>query len=109
MLKFNLYPIFRIRNVSNPRRFLIARGMNHISASKLLKGEQSSLRLKHVERICRALHCTPNDLLEWSPDANEVLDQAHPLRLLAPRKKVGALLNKLESLSIEEIERLLEK
>ena len=106
MLKFNLHPFFKVRGVGNPRRFLIDLGINHISAAKLLKGEMTSLRLEHIEKICLALRCTPNDLLEWTPDNTFSADAAHPIHAIAPRKNIDRLLDKLGNMSYEEMERL---
>ncbi|HBG40736.1 MAG TPA: hypothetical protein DDZ96_14155 [Porphyromonadaceae bacterium] len=108
MLVFNLHPFLQIRGVTNPRRFLIDLGINHITAAKLLKGEMSSLRLEHVAKICQALRCTPNDLLEWVPDKNALLDAEHPLNKLASRKNIGLLLEKLGSMSYEDLVKLLQ-
>ena len=107
MLKFNLHPFFKVRGVPNPRRFLIDLNINHISAAKLLKGEMTSLRLEHIEKICLALRCTPNDLLEWEPNKITRPDKDHPMYRLAQRKNFDRLLEKIGNLSPEELERLL--
>lgn len=107
MLKFNLHPFLKMRRVVNARRYLIDLGINHITAAKLLKGEMTSLRLEHIEKICLALRCTPNDLLEWTPDKSFSTDSAHPIHTLVPHKNVDKLLDKLNTMSYEEMERLM--
>lgn len=107
MLKFNLHPFLKMRRVANPRRFLIDLNINHITAAKLLKGEMTSLRLEHIEKICLALRCTPNDLLEWTPDKNSLTDSSHPINKIASRKNVERLLDKFNTMSYEELERLM--
>lgn len=106
MLTFNLTPFFRMRGVSQPRQFLIGLGINHVTARKLLKGEMTSLRLEHIEKICEALRCTPNDLLEWEPNKSSPLDKEHPLHGLAPRKNLDRLFDKIGRLSAAELEKL---
>lgn len=109
MLKINLHPICRLRGVAYPRRFFTELGINHLSVSKLLKGETTSLRLEHIEKICLALRCTPNDLLEWTPDKSFSADSAHPLHAIAPRKNIDRLLERLGNMSYEEMERMMEE
>ena len=107
MLKFNLHPFLKIRRVLYPRRLLINLKINPVSATRLLRGELNSLKLAHVEKICLALCCTPNDLLEWTPDKTFVDDGSHPIHKIAPRRNIDRLLNKPDTLSYEEIGRLM--
>lgn len=54
---------------------------SHVSVDKLkkynvislgswyqLKRGESNLSLNTVDQLCRKLHCTPCDILEWEPD-----------------------------------------
>lgn len=106
MLKFNLKTYLQLRNVNKPRTFLINLGIYHGTARKILSGEMDTLQLRHLENICRALRCTPNDILEWMPDPQRPVDESHPLYQLASNKNLNRLLEKIGKLSVEELERL---
>ncbi|MDO5523874.1 MAG: helix-turn-helix transcriptional regulator [Bacteroidia bacterium] len=105
MISFNLLPMMTLRSISGSKRqFLIGLGINHMSADKLLRGEMTALRLDQIEKICLALRCTPNDLLEWTPDSNRVVDEAHPLHQLTQGENMENLLQKMSKLSPKELE-----
>ena len=40
-------------------------GITHYNLSKLVKNETTSIKFEHIEKICKALNCTPNDILGW--------------------------------------------
>ncbi len=40
-------------------------------AYRLWKGDWKQADLKTLNTLCNALHCTPNDLLEFTPDPKE--------------------------------------
>ncbi len=39
--------------------------------SNLKTGKAKAIRFSTLERICKALDCTPGDLLEYEPDFNK--------------------------------------
>ena len=39
--------------------------INHYNLSRLARNETTSIRFEHIENICKALECTPNELLGW--------------------------------------------
>lgn len=49
-------------------------GISNVNLSKLKTGKASAVRLSTLEKICKALHCQPGDILEYqeesSPDNN---------------------------------------
>lgn len=109
MLRFNLNLILTKRNILHPRQFLIEQaGINHVTASNLLKGDAKLLRLTYVTKLCRALRCTPDELLEWVPAKGEsALPENHPLTKLANRaeeeKLVEKMIDKVGSMSPDEL------
>lgn len=88
MLKFNLKNILGLRGIEKPIGFLVKTGLDYPIAHKLLKAENASLRISHIQKLCVDLNCTPNDLFEWKPDANTVLPEGHSLNAL--NKNAGA-------------------
>lgn len=114
MLKFNLNVILAKQKIPYPRRFLLETvKINHVAATNLLKGSTKSLHLSYLSRLCVALQCTPNDLLEWIPDKSGVaLPENHPLQKLANRaeevKLVEKVLDKLGTMSADELRAMME-
>ena len=82
MLVFNLNPIFTARGIERPYSMLIKAGFSKNLAHKLLNDKLNTMRLSELNKICAMLHCTPNDIVIWSPDDDEVLSKTHPLRTL---------------------------
>ncbi len=39
-------------------------GIDNTSIGKICNGETKNIRLETMEKICKALNCTPNDLIE---------------------------------------------
>lgn len=70
MLTYNLHKHFKLRAVSAPAVFLMQNGFNQQTAYRITKNKFSALSAKHIEKLCLALNCTPNDLMEWEPDKN---------------------------------------
>lgn len=79
MLSFNFNPIFKARNIENPHGFLVKAGIPSYAASKILNNSVAMLKLTHLELICKALFCEPNDLLLFTPNKGESYPENHPL------------------------------
>jgi DNA-binding Xre family transcriptional regulator len=82
MLYFNLKPVLKARGINNPNQFLIKLGIAKHTAFKMLNDNHYVFRLNHIELICKALHCQPNDLLTYKPNPNDNLESNHPLNKL---------------------------
>ncbi len=46
-------------------------GITLANLSILKNGKAKAVRLSTLDSICRALDCTPGDILEYQPDNNE--------------------------------------
>jgi hypothetical protein len=62
---------------------LVKLGFDYPQASRFLKKANPSVKIRHIEQLCIALNCTPNDLFEWKADTNTVLPENHSLNALA--------------------------
>jgi len=82
MLSLNLQPIFMARGIDKPFSYLVSKGFPANTAHNLLNAKTVSFRLSHVDKLCSLLNCTPNDLLVWTPNANEKLADNHPIKRL---------------------------
>lgn len=111
MLSFNLTHLFKARNISRPSQFLIKLGFSPNTATNFKLGRSNMLNLHHVEQLCEALRCTPDDLLEWTPSsAQESAADTHPLASLRHRNKaeeIVSLINTLDYNKLSEIEKMI--
>lgn len=108
MLTYDLSTVFSARGVKKGYSFLKKLGLGHPAAHKLRKGNVRAVRLDHIEKICLELHCTPNDLLVWTPDDRPVTDD-HPLNQLKKRDEQLDLIGDIRDLPLDKIRELKEK
>ncbi len=103
MLYINLRKILSDRGIERHIPYLRKIGLANYTAKSMLSSGNKYLGLEHAERICLALKCSPNDLLEWRPDAGTPPPpDDHPLHKLRP-KEVN-LSQQLRSLNPEQLE-----
>ena len=106
MLKLDVRRGFDVRGVKNPVTFLIKNGINRSTASKLYRGEVEFVRLGHLEKLCSLLRCTPNDLLSFTPDAKNVIDEDHPLNALKRDRAAKNISEMAAKLPLEKLDKL---
>lgn len=106
MLYFNLRPVCSARGIENPLQFLIKSGFTYHSAKLLLRSNYRQPRLDHIELLCKALVCTPNDILAWKPDTDAAIPKEHPLHTLAPKAALTLHLNELRNVSLNKLSRI---
>ncbi len=78
-------------------------------ASRIVKNKLGSIRLKTLEKICLALNCTPNDLLEWYPSENYHDTERYALHAIKAKDpmhtaKISKLMHELPLGVLEELE-----
>lgn len=103
MLKLNLSPIFKARGIRKPYTFLRNHGFTHNIAHKLMSGTSRECRYDHIERLCRAVLCTPNDLFLWIPDKDVVYPDNLPLNGLKNKPEGVDIQKELSTMTLEEI------
>ncbi len=103
MLKYNLKRLFEARGIGKPYSFLRKNGFSLNEATRIANEKVLALNPVQMEKLCIALYCSPNDLLEWIP-SNQLYDTpSHPLYPLKNPVKIDLTnlhadipLNKLE-------------
>ncbi|MEQ8364384.1 MAG: helix-turn-helix transcriptional regulator [Cyclobacteriaceae bacterium] len=105
MIILNLAHIMKLRGIAVPYSFMKRLGMSHNVASRLSKNQATNLNLKHVNSLCIALHCTPNDLLEYQPGTTPI-DDKHPLNTLKKDSSSLDSMEKLRKLPPEKLKQL---
>jgi len=46
-------------------RLEMGAGLNHSTLYDILKNRTKGMQFKNLEKICRYLNCTPNDIIDW--------------------------------------------
>jgi DNA-binding Xre family transcriptional regulator len=106
MLHINLHPIFKARGIDKPHTFLVKAGIPSHTAHKFLEGSYRAPRLDNIEIICKALNCTPHDILVWIPDTNNPLPPEHPLHKLNQQVTNFNLHETFRSLSVDQLNQI---
>lgn len=111
MLLLNLNTLMRKMNIRFMRKFLVDRaGINPVNASKMLKGRTDLIRISQIEKICRVMNCTPNDIFEWKPSPkDELLPEHHPLRTLEGKKEELEFLERISTMSTAQLHEVMRK
>lgn len=112
MIKFNFTRVFRARGIDRPFSYLVSIGYSPNYSTRIVNNRIKTLNLKDIEKLCVMLQCTPNDFLEWIPDAKDAGNDRHPLIPLQRTDKVIQLTQMLNSIplnKLKEIESLINK
>lgn len=106
MLELNLTPVFKARGIDKPYTFLVKAGFSAHTASLVLSGKLRTVKLAHIELICRVLVCEPHDLLIWTPDKNLVYASDHPLFNLTQKETVPNIKKTLATLPFKQLKEM---
>lgn len=79
MLSLNVKRMMRLRGVENHYHLMLELGFVPSTARAFLSGEIVLIKLEQLEKLCVALNCTPNDLLEWRPNASQNVSETHSM------------------------------
>lgn len=105
MLQYNFDRMFKARGVERPYTYMIHSGFGSNLATRMRRNQVRSVRLETLERICLLLRCTPNDVMEWTPDDQD--DKDHPLnRLRRTESKVVDITRSLNALPMDKLEEI---
>ena len=110
MLKFNFQRIFKAKGIDRPFTYLLGLGIQRSAASRINAGSMKSIKLKELEKYCELFGCTPNDLLEWTPNKYVEDSMNHPLSGLKRAESqvnIKALLHAMPVAHLEEIEQFI--
>jgi DNA-binding Xre family transcriptional regulator len=105
MIYLNITRILRLRGIDNHYHFLVKLGFAGSSARKMMDGTLE-IKLEQLEKLCVALNCTPNDLLEWRPDASQAVAETHSLNSLK-RSADRDLPKLLREIPVDKFEQIL--
>jgi len=109
MIYFNVKRVLKLRGIENPYKFLTKNGFVSQTATNLANNQIGHIKPEQMEKLCLLLHCTPNDLFEWQPDANMLGSENHPLKALvrAPSPHISELVKDLPVEKMPELEEII--
>jgi DNA-binding Xre family transcriptional regulator len=102
MLRFNFTRLFKARGIDKPYRYLLNAGYSSNYASRIGNNRIQRIDLQELEKFCELFQCTPNDLLQWFPDKDEITE-THPLASLKRSDNVPYLTKLLYSVPLDKI------
>lgn len=103
MLIFRLSRIFALRGIDKPFAYLVKIGFSRATASNLLNDRLIQVKVGHLETLCRALNCAPNDLFEWTPTEGRSVPENHPLNSLKREKAPARLSQIVKDIPVEKL------
>jgi DNA-binding Xre family transcriptional regulator len=106
MLSYNFDQIFNTRGIDKPFMYLKKAGFSNDFASNIRHNRIKRLGLEQMEKLCIALHCTPNDLFDWKPDTNTIVGQDHALHTIRKPKQGPDLNLTLKTAPLSELYRI---
>ncbi|MES2616690.1 MAG: helix-turn-helix transcriptional regulator [Bacteroidota bacterium] len=79
MIGFYVKEFMRMKGHSKPRVFTLRKlEIGQTAAYNIMFNRAKEIKLKDLETLCMYLNCTPNDILNYTPD-NRVLHKGHEL------------------------------
>jgi len=106
MLVFNLSRILALRGIDKPFAFLLRQGFHRQVASDLANDRVRNIKIAHLEKICRALNCTPNDLFEWKTDDKTAIAGSHSLQVLQRSQPAPPLSQIVKDIPVDKLDRI---
>lgn len=94
------------RQIQKPHRELVKTGIAPSTATNLLNYHNVRVTVEHIEKICLALNCTPNDLFEWRSKANESIPENHALNSLKPSETTENLSELMKTIPVEKLSQI---
>lgn len=103
MLTINVARVFKLRGLSGYLIRLVRAQISRRTAKGFLNGTAANIKLRHLEKICLMLNCTPNDLFDWKPDAEVNPPETHALYNLRKNQEIKFFSEKLKEIPIEKL------
>lgn len=103
MLTYNIKRILKARLITQPVGYLSKHGFTKPTAQRLISGKTKNITTKQLEKLCLAFNCTPNDLLDWTPDSEKLLEQKPSLQQLIRSDAPNELRNLVENIPLNKL------
>jgi putative transcriptional regulator len=72
MIRWRLRVLMAEKNISNQKLSELS-GLHRVTISKLKRSDElKQISGDTINRLCNALECTPNDLMQFTPDTQQI-------------------------------------
>jgi DNA-binding Xre family transcriptional regulator len=105
MLKYNFTRLFKARGINKPYTYLVNIGFTPSIATKIKNNKYQRLSIDHIEKLCLAFNCTPNDLMEWQPKINSKNIDQYQLKQLIREESMIDINAFLQEVPIEKLQK----
>lgn len=112
MIKLSVRRAMEARGIDKPYKFLVKSGFGVTTSRIISTGTVEYLRLDNLEKLCVMLNCTPNDLLEWTPNSRKEDVAENPLQAIRKNEdslNLGEVLKQLPMDKLRQVEEVLRK
>ncbi|MFN8281924.1 MAG: helix-turn-helix transcriptional regulator [Chitinophagales bacterium] len=103
MIQLNLAAILNDREIKKHCTYLVQNGFSWDFASRMLTHKTKSITFAQLEKLCTLLHCTPNDILVWTPNENEKPSANQPLHQIIQPQHRQLISHGFKTLPIEKL------
>lgn len=80
--------------------------INYRTAEKLLNGKAKTIKIETIYKLCAVLRCTPNDLFDIKPEAEQELGAKHPLLELKKQPISQSAIDLLSTFSPKDLDNI---
>ena len=106
MIKYDFDRIIKARGIERPFTYLRNAGFNDHMATRIKNNRVIRLDIKHLERLCILLRCTPNDLMVWIPEKGDQIDEKHPMNVIRKSEDEVDFVHTLNSIPIGKLKEI---
>ncbi|UXP32678.1 helix-turn-helix transcriptional regulator [Reichenbachiella agarivorans] len=105
MLTLHVSRLLHIRGIQKPYNFLRNLGLSHNVAHRMLSDKAVGIKLYQLQKLCLALHCTPNDLMAWDSTQTS-LSADHPIMELVRPAEDSLTVGELRQLPLAKLNQI---
>jgi hypothetical protein len=106
VLILNVERLLRLRGIDQPYKFLVGHGFVPQTATNMIKKRSVQVHPAKLERLCRILNCTPNDLFEWQDDGKTPVAETHALHTLKRDPTARSVADLTRDIPADKLEKL---
>jgi len=106
MLKWNWKKLFKARGIDEPVKWMVKIGISRSVAYRIAHNLCDMISLENLTILCRALNCTPDDALEFTPTEAEKEKDSLSLLVLKKGRRGADAANLLRGLSFKKLREL---
>ncbi len=96
----------QLRGFSHPLEFLRSIGVPDCRYRRL-RNDPKTISFELLDKLCWELRCTPNELMEWEPDARQVNHEGHPISRLMLSNEVKQLQQVVREIDPKKVSKVL--